>query len=112
MTDRSVSPQQLAKAQTLWSQYARRSLDVGGDPRTARLAWASSLLGREIASFKELGSEEGKRVIDALNLALGIADRDRARAMGTHGRRRMTPRRLSLMASQSDRNRIHMRPLA
>jgi hypothetical protein len=90
-----IGKSQRVKLQTLWSQYARRSLDVitVGD-RAARLAWASDVIQRPIASFNDLSRLEAARAISALNRALGMAahqkrrkSREGAQAAGTHGRR-------------------------
>jgi hypothetical protein len=83
---------QLVALQTLWSQYARRSLDVTrGNERDERLRWASENIGRQITSFKNLSVDEAAKLIDMLQLANGRQPRarsqSRARAAGTHGRR-------------------------
>lgn len=93
---------QLVRLQTLWSQYARRAIDAGSGDREARLLWASENCGREISSFRDLTSAEASSLIDLLHGELGIpvvppqrqgrprrgiADRDRAQAAGTEGRR-------------------------
>jgi hypothetical protein len=92
-----ISPVQLRALQTLFSLYARHSLeDAGGDPRGARLVWASQNLGRAVASFSELRFNEAAKLIGALKRALGQEDkppmprtrsRRVARALGTHGRK-------------------------
>jgi hypothetical protein len=86
-----ITKGQRTKLQTLWTQYARRSLDVAGD-RSARLTWATSIVQREISSFNDLTAMEAARAISALNRAMGMPghkprSRDRARSAGTHGRR-------------------------
>jgi hypothetical protein len=51
----TISRAQLKAPQSLWGIYARHRLDAGeGDPRGARLPWASAMVGRELASFSEL----------------------------------------------------------
>ena len=68
--------------------------------RTERLAWASDIVRRPLASFYELTSDEAARLIDFMKRALGQEvtpaiqsfyrrrpDRDQARAYGTAGRR-------------------------
>jgi hypothetical protein len=92
----SLKPGQLTALQTIWSQYARRSLDVPKErDREERLRWASENAGRKIESFKELTRDEAAKCIDTLQLALGRQPNERvrpqsqqaARAAGTHGRR-------------------------
>jgi hypothetical protein len=86
--------------QTLWSQYARRSLDVlptsgvfaRENDRLQRLAFIEGVVRRKINSTKELSSPEAIRVISALNQTLGLAahqrrSREAGNAAGTHGRR-------------------------
>jgi hypothetical protein len=92
-----ISPLQLRALQTLFSLYARHSLDAAGaDPREARLAWASQNLGRPVASFADLRGVEAAKLIDGLKRSLGqeveppirrTRDRQTALALGTHGRR-------------------------
>ena len=72
MNAEHISAAQLKALQSLWGLYARHSLDVGdGDPRSARLRWASALVGRELASFRELHADEAIRLIDLLKQSLG-----------------------------------------
>lgn len=77
---------QLVALQTLWSQYARRSLDVpaAGD-RAARLDWAEKNIGRRIASFKDLTKGEAIMLIDLLRVALGQAPGKKKRPGGLRG---------------------------
>ncbi|HKW74853.1 MAG TPA: hypothetical protein VJN64_04950 [Terriglobales bacterium] len=64
-------------------------------PREQRIAWASGVIGRQIASFSDLRSDEAALLIDTLKKALGQKvnpprrrpDRDQALAYGTAGRR-------------------------
>jgi hypothetical protein len=81
----SISTPQLVKVQTLWSQYARRSLDVlptsgvfaRENDRLQRLAFIEGVVRRKINSTKELSSPEAIRVISALNQTLGLAAHQR-----------------------------------
>lgn len=69
---------------------------VDASPRVKRIASASAVVGRTIASFSELTSDEAGVLIDALKKALGQKvtpprssrrpDRDQARAYGIAGR--------------------------
>lgn len=105
----AISSAQLRRAQVLFSQYARRTLDVTEDLRTARLHYASELTKREISSFSELTRREAHTLINTLQRAMGIEtrprDRNRARGMGTDGRRGASSVTLT-MASQADLDRI------
>lgn len=109
-----ISAAQLRALQSLWSAYARHSLDAGdGDPRAARLAWASAQIGRELASFGALRSAEAIRLIDVLKAALGQRsttwsrprDREAARAAGRHGRKGVVVE-VPTLVSREDLDRI------
>jgi hypothetical protein len=88
-----TAPQQ-KRLQTLYGQYAARSLDAGTS-REERIAWAAQRLGRQIASFGELTLDEAKKLIDGLQAAVGtkfpapprrrMSHRDAQKA-GTEGR--------------------------
>jgi hypothetical protein len=66
-----ITGRQLTRLQTLYSQWERHSLSCPGSSREARLAWASQLTARSVASFSALTIEEGKRLIDTLQDAVG-----------------------------------------
>jgi hypothetical protein len=90
----ALQPGQLVALQTLWSQYARRSLDVpSADDRAARLDWAAKNVGRKIASFKDLSKHEARSLIDLLKTANGQQPGktrkrgDDARRAGVEGRK-------------------------
>ena len=111
----NVTHGQLRALQALWSAYARHSLDAGdSDPRAARLAWASALVGRELASFRELRADEAARLIDLLKQGLGQEvkhwrrprDRESARAAGRHGRKGV-PVEIPVLAAPEDIARVH-----
>jgi hypothetical protein len=113
----AITTAQLRALQSLWSAYARHSLDAGdsgGDPRAARLAWASALIGRELASFGELHADEAARLIDLLKQALGQPtktwrrprDRETARAAGRHGRKGVIVE-VPILAAPEDIERVH-----
>jgi len=91
-----ITAAQLKSLQTLYGKWARSSLVVAaGDPREARLEWASQQIGRPVASFKELDGGEAAKLIDLLKQAVGQEVKPRwerprrelAKAIGTHGRR-------------------------
>lgn len=67
----NVSKPKLKRLQTLWGQYAKREI-LDGDPRAARLAWATEQLGRTIASFSSLSYQEADQLIEKLHGFLGI----------------------------------------
>lgn len=89
----SITPDQLKRLQVLYAQLARHTLQAA--QREERLAWASQLCGRRIASFSGLTLDEGRHLIDTLQSQLGVKvppkrkrlDRDQARRAGTEGRR-------------------------
>jgi hypothetical protein len=53
-----ITAQQLKRLQTMYSQIAAASGDPLTRSREARLLWASLIVGRTVASFSELTSEE------------------------------------------------------
>lgn len=77
--------------------------------REQRLAVASRIIGRHIASFTELSSAEAARLIDMMKRALGRKirparkrpDRDQAQAYGTHGRRSSHSKEIRLVDEQT-----------
>jgi hypothetical protein len=100
-----LSPSQLTALHSLFHLYAPRFLDAtdggaGSDAaRSARLAWASESVGRELSSFSELLPNEAARLIETMKKALGQEinparrprqrrpGRDLAHAYGTAGRK-------------------------
>jgi hypothetical protein len=114
VTDNKLSPVQLRALQTLFGLYARSSLDVGADVRSARLEWASKFLGRTVASFSDLRGDEAARLIGTLKQSLGQGSKrtrkrplskEAAQAAGTHGRkgRRVD---VEIMATRDDLERV------
>lgn len=100
-----ISPAQRKKLIVLWHDYAKRSLDVVGNERAARLNWASGLMQRKIGSFNELTAMEAARAISALNKSMGLPahkprSRERGNAAGTHGRRGDERRAAELVGSE------------
>ena len=67
----TITKPQITRLAVLYGQYERHSLDASGSDRSARLVWASAETKRPIGSFKDLTIEEGKRLIDGLQLLLG-----------------------------------------
>lgn len=100
---RKPSPAQLTALHSLFRLYAPRFLGTARIERKERIAWASDRVGRSLASFSELHTDEAARLIDVMKGMLGqriIApsrkaaqskwrrpDRDHAHAYGTAGRR-------------------------
>jgi hypothetical protein len=95
-----LSPPQLKRLQTLYSQAARTSLEFGrSDDRSARLAWASANLKRPVTSFSELTNKEANDLIALLQAALGMPQDDHAR--GTAGRRNSQSASTQLVTAES-----------
>jgi hypothetical protein len=108
---------QVVTLHTLYARWEMHSLELGVDPRSARLEWASNAIGRRVDSFSELTRDEARQLIDGLKGSMGqaffqkpnpwrrIRSRDRAHAAGTAGRRDAN---LSLiqMASADDLARV------
>jgi hypothetical protein len=67
----TITPAQIQRLQILYGQYERHSLDAPGAARQERLQWASQAAGRAVTSFKDLTLDEGRRLIDTLQSALG-----------------------------------------
>jgi hypothetical protein len=117
MSKNAVTRDQIVALQTLYAQWLSHSLEIGTDPRAARLAWASESIGRSIASFSELSCNEARGLIDGLKGSLGqvpagkprpwrrIRSRERAHAAGTAGRRGADSSFVQ-MASADDQARI------
>jgi hypothetical protein len=110
--DKPISKGQMARLQVLYSQLAAHT-DQGTD-RAARIAWASSLLCRSIASFKDLTQGDARHLIDTLQGQLGVKvparprrrmSRDAAHRAGTQGRRGDASNELTI-ASAADIARI------
>jgi hypothetical protein len=110
LTDKGISQAQLRALQTLFGLYAQKSLDVGANGRSERLAWASQTLGRTVASFSDLDGDEAARLVSFLKQALGQEtksderkrrSREAAFAAGTHGRKNR-PIRIQMMATAAD----------
>jgi hypothetical protein len=115
----NLTPAQLQTLQTLYGLYSNRSLDASsGDPRAARLEWASQNVGRPIGSFKELLADEAARLIDVLKQALGQEvkhtpwmpwrrprSREAAMAAGRHGRKSVVVT-VPVLASPADFQKI------
>jgi hypothetical protein len=100
----TLSKGQLQALHSLFHLYTPRFLDATGGgagsdgARSARLAWASAIVGRELSSFNELHFDEAAQLIETMKKALGQEinpakqarrrpGRDLARAYGTAGRK-------------------------
>jgi hypothetical protein len=94
MTFAAITPAQLRRLQTLYSQCVSK-LDLDRS-RESRMAWASQELKKPIASFSELSSADAKRLLDSLQLSMGIpqtspprrqrVNKKTAQKYGTEGR--------------------------
>jgi len=110
----NLSPSQLTALHSLFHLYEPRFLDAtnGGDrssdARSARLAWASGTIGRELSSFNDLQPGEAALLIEIMKKALGQEinpakrprqrpGRDLALAYGTSGRRGETSNEIRLV---------------
>lgn len=90
--EKLINKAQMQRLQVLYSQLARHT-DQGAD-RESRMRWASELVGRPIASFKDLTMNDARHLIDTVQGQLGVKEpakkRLRGRAAhraGTDGRR-------------------------
>jgi len=105
-----ITPAQLRRLQTLYSQFERHTLDALGPDlpwgtppsqvadanRTSRLEWATQACGRRIDSFKDITLVEAKRLIEQLQGVLNVKapnksprrqSRKHGQKLGTEGRR-------------------------
>jgi hypothetical protein len=99
-----ISRPALKRLQTLYSQFERRSIDVGttaAELRRDRLAWAAQCCQREVKSFNELTSAEGKLLIDALQGTFGQAQTVTSR------RQRTSKRDAQKQGTEGRRDQIH-----
>ena len=62
----TITAPRLKRLQTLYSQFAAASPDPRTRSREERLLWASLIVGRAVASFSELTSEEAATAIARL----------------------------------------------
>jgi hypothetical protein len=92
--EKPISSGQMKRLQVLYGQLARHTQQ--GTDRAARLAWASQLVRRPIASFSDLTVDDARHLIDTLQGQLGVQvparprkrlDRHAAQKAGTEGRR-------------------------
>lgn len=112
----AITSGQMKRLQVLYSQYARSSLDVKGNSREERLAWAARQTGRAIASFKNLTLDEGKHLIDVLQGSMNVKapskgkrsklGADRAWSAGNEGRKQQRGSNQVTLATDSDILRI------
>jgi hypothetical protein len=105
--EKPISANQLKRLQVLYSQLARHTDQDAG--REARLRWASALLDRPIASFKDLSRDDARRLIDTLQGQLGVKaapaqrlSREAAHRAGTEGRRNNPYKTAPQMVSAAD----------
>src|SRR5579883_3262253 len=89
----AISRGQVRRLQTLWGLFCPRAGFDGRD-RAQRLGWVGERIGRQVNSFSELTAEEARTAIEAVQqhlppelLRRKSADRGRARAWGTAGRK-------------------------
>jgi hypothetical protein len=88
-----ITNAQLARLQTLYSQFSKREIGIGPD-RESRIRWATERLRKPVSSFKNLTMEDAGFLIDGLQNALGVKaplkqrlNRDQARRAGLDGRK-------------------------
>jgi hypothetical protein len=78
----------MARLQTLYGQLCAHTQQ--GRDRAARIAWASELVRRPVASFSDLTQAEARSLIDTLQAQLGVQHptqkRMRREAADRHGR--------------------------
>lgn len=112
----NITAPALKRLQVLYRQFEAHSLDAPGPAREDRLAWASKIVRRPIASFSDLTVEEGIRLIGGLQNSLGTnmpsktprrrrMNRHEAQKAGTEGRRDQIHAEAT-MASAADLERI------
>jgi len=102
---RKITGKQLAAVQSLYAKSSRPAGDEP-DPRVARLAWAASIVGHPVLSFRDLSSEEAATLIDSLKREMGqtvTAKPERKRAA------RSTPsEKVAVFATADDLRTVHL----
>jgi hypothetical protein len=88
-----ITPRQLGRLQTLYSQLARHELGVGSD-RESRIRWATERLRKPVTSFKDLSTDDAGFLIDSIQGHLNVKaplkkrlPREQARRAGLDGRK-------------------------
>jgi hypothetical protein len=101
-----ITRKQLLILQTLYSRRAAIARESNVDEREARLAWATQILGREVASFRDLWTEEAARLIDECKTALGqpISPKPAKRSYKTGSAR---PKGVVQIATADDLRQVH-----
>lgn len=110
MAESKITSGQMKRLQVVYAQLARRTME--GTDRASRLAWAEFMIGRPIATFRDLTQAEARYLIDATQGQLGTKmppkkrlDRDAAHRAGMEGRRSDASNQ-STMVSPADLARI------
>ena len=95
-----ISTSALKRLQTLYHQFERRSFDLSSS-REDRLAWAAQCLGKSVTSFSTLSADDGKYLIDSLQLSMRINETAPPR------RRRMSQHAAQKAGTEGRRDQIH-----
>ena len=115
---KSPSTGQIVALQSLYSKWQAHTIEDLADPRAARMEWASENIGHAVSSFKELTSDEARRLIDVLKESMGqaltrqprpwrrVSERTRAHEAGTAGRKGVRSSIIQL-ASPDDLARVN-----
>jgi hypothetical protein len=105
---RPVTDRQLKMLLTLWKRFCRHS-NLDPKDRVARLDWASGVIGRQIASFRELRAYEANAAILVIlkhlppELVRKRASRWLAHAYGTAGRQGRAEKEVRLANAETIR---------
>ena len=101
----NITAPALRRLQVLYGQYESHSLDVPNKSREERLRWANAQTGRaptnQVASFKDLTSEEGIKLIDGLQRMLQV------KVPSKTPRKRMDRRGAEKAATEGRHDQIH-----
>jgi len=88
-----ITPRQLGRLQTLYSQLAAHEIGVSTS-RESRIAWATERLHKPVKSFSNLTADDAGFLIDSIQRHLGVKaplkdrpKRDQARRAGLDGRK-------------------------
>jgi hypothetical protein len=101
-----ITGKQLLILQTLYSRRAAIARENDADERQARLAWATQVLGREVASFRDLGTEEAAKLIDECKTALGQPISPKP-AKRSYGKRTPSAKGVVQIATADDLRQVH-----
>jgi hypothetical protein len=101
-----ITGKQLLILQTLYSRRAALASENKADERQARLAWATQIVGREIATFRDLWTDEAAKLIDECKTALGQPISPKP-AKRSHRKSELATKGVVQIATADDLRQVH-----